>query len=300
MQAPISLRRADANGHSRCGRGVFTGGRSGCGRRCCRTGHCRARRLAGRVAARRAAARVPPCARQRPRSVGGIDHRQRRSRRLAGLVAEVGAGRRGQLVSLQRPAAQQRRAAGAAQRFARVDWRDEKGNVVSFDRPIVDFFAGGWKPPATPEYPLEESTSSDGWTSVSGVYRAPGAARQAVLELHLQWAKNARVEWRDVALVPCEAPKGRHARLAAVHFTPTAKTPRGNCEQFAPLVAEAARQKADLVVLPEVITQVGTGLSAAAVAEPIPGPSTDYFSRLARAPVVDRRRAVRARRPVGV
>jgi predicted amidohydrolase len=51
---------------------------------------------------------------------------------------------------------------------------------------------------------------------------------------------------------------------------------------FAPLIAEAARQQADLVVLPETITVCGTGLSYAQAGEPIPGPSTDYFATLAR------------------
>ena len=163
-----------------------------------------------------------------------------------------------------------------------VDWRDEKGNVVNFDRPIVDFFAGGWKPPATPEYPLEESTSSDGWTSVAGVYRAArrGAAGGARAASAMGKKRPRRVARRRAGAL--RSTQGAARAAAAVHFTPTAKTPRGNCEQFAPLVAEAARQKADLVVLPEVITQVGTGLSAAGVAEPIPGPSTEYFSGLAR------------------
>ena len=51
---------------------------------------------------------------------------------------------------------------------------------------------------------------------------------------------------------------------------------------FAPFIEEAARQKADLVVLPETLTVCGTGLSYADAAEPIPGPSTDYFAALAK------------------
>jgi predicted amidohydrolase len=55
-----------------------------------------------------------------------------------------------------------------------------------------------------------------------------------------------------------------------------------SCRQFAPLVAEAARQKADLVVLPETITATGNGLSYYDAAQSIPGPATDYFGELAR------------------
>lgn len=179
-----------------------------------------------------------------------------------------------------------RRAAGvpSARRhvFARVDWRDADGKPVKFDQPVVDFYALGTMSEATPEYPVEQETDSDGWTVLSGVYRAPAAARLAILELHLQWAANARAEWRDVELAVCQAPAGRRVRLAAVHFSPHGKTPAENCRQFEPLLAEAARQNADLVVLPETLTLQGTGLSYADVAEPIPGPSTEYFGGLAR------------------
>lgn len=174
--------------------------------------------------------------------------------------------------------------------FARIDWRDEAGRQVNFDEPVVDFYARGAMREATPEFPTDrvndqttnQTTDDEGWTMVAGVYRAPAGARRAVIELHLQWATNARVEWRDVALTTCEAPQGRRVRLAAVHYSPNGKTPQDNCRQFAPLIEEAARQKADLVVLPETVTLQGTGLTYADVAESIPGPSTEFFSRLAR------------------
>jgi len=50
----------------------------------------------------------------------------------------------------------------------------------------------------------------------------------------------------------------------------------------APLIAKGAEQKADLVVLPETLTYYQTGLSYADCAEPIPGPSSDYFGQLAK------------------
>ena len=75
----------------------------------------------------------------------------------------------------------------------------------------------------------------------------------------------------------------RKVRLAAVHYRPRGgRSLADNCRLFAPLVADAARQRADLVVLPETIGVVGTGLSYLDVAEPIPGPATDYFGQLAR------------------
>ena len=71
-------------------------------------------------------------------------------------------------------------------------------------------------------------------------------------------------------------------RLATVHFRPSGKSPRHNCEEYAPLIAEAAQQKADLVVLGETSRTYGTGKSYADCAEPIPGPSTEYFGELAK------------------
>jgi predicted amidohydrolase len=103
-----------------------------------------------------------------------------------------------------------------------------------------------------------------------------------VVELHLQWAPGGRAEWSDVGLDPTSQPPRRTARLAAVHYRPSGKSPRENCEEYAPLVAEAAKQKADLVVLGETVTAVGIKKPPQDIAEPVPGPATDYFGGLAR------------------
>jgi predicted amidohydrolase len=104
------------------------------------------------------------------------------------------------------------------------------------------------------------------------------------VELHLRWASpGGKVDWADVTLAESDPPPARKARLAAVHFKPSGgKTPQDNCRQYAPLIAEAARQKADLVVLGETLSYVGLGKKYPEVAEPVPGPSTDYFGRLAK------------------
>ena len=65
------------------------------------------------------------------------------------------------------------------------------------------------------------------------------------------------------------APAARKVRLAAVHFVPrNAKTPEARREAFVPLIADAAKHGADLVVLPETLTY-GSGANYAAVAEPV-------------------------------
>jgi len=167
--------------------------------------------------------------------------------------------------------------------LARILWRDEQGRPVRHDEPGAKSYAPGEAPVAEPEYPAERGIDSDGWTEVGDIYRAPSKAAQAIVELHLRWASRAQVEWSEVSLTPTEPAPPRKVRLATVHFRPSGtKTAANNCRLFAPFIEEAARQKADLVVLGETLTICGNGLSYADVAEPIPGPSTDYFGGLAR------------------
>lgn len=172
---------------------------------------------------------------------------------------------------------------------ARVLWRDDAGHPVVDDRPVVANYLTDWTPRAEAEYPLDRTDDVAGagrpeeWTEVSGTYRAPAEATQAVMELHLQWAPRGTIEWSNVSLKPVPPSQGRKVRLAAVHYQPkSGETPDEKRRQFAPFIAHAADQDADLVVLPETLTYYGTGGSYADVAEPIPGPSTEYFGRLAR------------------
>lgn len=166
--------------------------------------------------------------------------------------------------------------------FARVLWQDNDGKSVPFDGETVTSVLVGWKASAEPEYPADRDTDSRGWTELGDVFRAPAKATRARIELHLQWAPNSSVGWSDVSFEPCDPPAPRKARFAAVHFRPNGKSADENRRQFAPLIADAARQRADLVVLPETLTYYGLGKSYADCAEPVPGPSTDYFGTLAR------------------
>jgi predicted amidohydrolase len=167
--------------------------------------------------------------------------------------------------------------------LARIQWRDAEGRAVRRDAAGAHSYEGGEAPVAEPEYPHDGDPDAEGWAMLEGLYYAPSAARLAVVELHLRWAPNARAEWSEITLEPCDPPAPREVRLAAVHYRPRGgKTAMDNCRQFEPLVADAARQKADLAVLPETLTLVGNGLSYFEAAEPIPGPSTEYFAALAK------------------
>jgi predicted amidohydrolase len=167
--------------------------------------------------------------------------------------------------------------------LARIHWRDGQGRQVLHDEPGAQSYAPGKPPVSEPEYPTDGPTASGGWIEVRGIYRVPSKATQAIVELHLRWASRAKVEWSEVSLTETEPPAPRKVRLATIHHLPRGgKTAMDNCRQFEPLLTDAARQKADLVVLPETLTIAGNGLSYTQVTEPIPGPSTDYFGELAR------------------
>ena len=167
--------------------------------------------------------------------------------------------------------------------LVQVTWQDDKGRLVENDRPIVDFYRNGARSLARPEFPLDKDQHAGQWTEVRDIYRAPAKATRAVVALHLKWAPGGRIEWCDLSLTETEKPAPRTVRLATVHFRPQGGTsPADNCQMFAPLIAKAAKQRADLVVLPETLTYYGLGKGYADVAEPIPGPSTEYFGKLAR------------------
>jgi predicted amidohydrolase len=170
---------------------------------------------------------------------------------------------------------------------ARIVWQDDQGKPVLTDEPDLPATKGsraegGYLPLAEPEYPVD-TKETDGWMELAGVYRAPSKATRAVVELQLRWAPAGRIDWAEARLTETTTPPPRQVRLAAVHYIPHGgKTPLDNCKQYEPLVAEAARQKADLVVLGETITHTNLGKPYAAVAEPVPGPATAYFCALAK------------------
>jgi len=166
---------------------------------------------------------------------------------------------------------------------ARIVWQNDAGKSVPTDEPAVTDVLKRLTRIAEAEHPADGVRDARGWTEVSGVYRAPAKATRAIVELHLQWVSNARVEWSDVAFAETSAPPSRKVRLASVHYQPKGgKSMLENCREFAPLIADAARQQADLVVLPETLTYYHMGKSYADCAEPVPGPSTEYFGTLAK------------------
>lgn len=165
---------------------------------------------------------------------------------------------------------------------ARILWRDAQGRAVPLDETWTRDVLRNFPLTAEAEHPTDRDTDAAGWTEVTDVYVAPSKARAAVVELHLDWSPGGRVAWSDVSFAECAVPAPRKVRLAAVHHVPPGKTAEANLASFVPLVEEAARQKADLVVLGETLTFPRSGKSYAELAEPMPGPSSDFFGRLAK------------------
>ncbi|MFO1019775.1 MAG: carbon-nitrogen hydrolase family protein [Planctomycetales bacterium] len=166
--------------------------------------------------------------------------------------------------------------------LVRILWQNDRGDKVSAAVSQELIHELGHTPSAEPEHPVDGVTDSQGWTTVSGVYPVPPQATRAVVELHLQWAPGGSVEWSNVSLAPASAPVPRKVRLATVHYRPTGKSARENCEEYAPLIAEAAAKKADLVVLGETVPYVNVQKKPHETAESIPGPTTEYFGRLSK------------------
>lgn len=165
----------------------------------------------------------------------------------------------------------------------RIIWLNASGSSVLRDAPSFASYRPGTRPRAEPEFPQDGQSTGD-WTKVHGVFHAPSDATHARVELHFRWGPpGSSVRWSSVALKPVSAPQPRLVRLATVHYQPReGRTPQEKREQFARFIGEAAKQKADLVVLPETLTFYGSRSTYADCAEPIPGPSTDYFGKLAR------------------
>lgn len=157
--------------------------------------------------------------------------------------------------------------------LVRIVWTDAKGRTV----PAA--VAGAT---AEPEHPVDGPIDAQGRAVLAGVYQVPPKATQATIELHLQHAPQGRVEWSGIRFEKSPAPSARKVRLATVQYVPKGKSPRQNCEEYAPMIADAAKQRTDLVVLGETVPYVRTKLSPAQTAEPIPGPTTDYFGGLAK------------------
>jgi predicted amidohydrolase len=163
-------------------------------------------------------------------------------------------------------------------------WRAER--VAAPSRSVLArlvFVDASGEPMRPMEYPLVGPAGTDGWTPVAGLYVAPEKAARVRLELHLRWTADGEVRFRGIEVGESPAAGPRRVTLATVNHRPhDTKSAAESRERFARLVEEAAAKGADIVCLPEGITLVGNGLKYADVAEPLPGPSTEFLGALAK------------------
>jgi predicted amidohydrolase len=148
---------------------------------------------------------------------------------------------------------------------ARADWLDAQGRRTG-----------------QPEYAAWMERQAD-VTRISVTAPAPPKAVAARIELLLANAPAGEVRWRNARLEEVPAPAPRRIRVAAVNLRPEGThSAAESVEQFLRLAAERIEGRADLIVLPEGITLVGTDKSYVEVAEPVPGPTTEALGGLAR------------------
>lgn len=151
--------------------------------------------------------------------------------------------------------------------LAHLRWLDAKGDVIT---PV--------------EYPATlRGENPQGWRRIEQTYLSPKGAVRARMELVYRWDGDGRVWFEPASFEKTGAPEPRPVRMATVKYRPpTGSTVEKNLEGFGQYIGKAAALKADIVCLPEGITQVGTGKSYAECAEPVPGPTTEFLGKLAR------------------
>ena len=148
---------------------------------------------------------------------------------------------------------------------ARLDWLDAQGRRAG-----------------QPEYAAWIEKQGDA-TRLSVTAPAPANAAAAKLELLLANAPSGEVRWRNARLEEIPAPAPRRIRVAAVNLRPERTAgPAESVEQFLRTVDQRVNGRADLILLPEGITIIGTGKSYVEVAETVPGPTTEKLGALAR------------------
>ena len=128
-------------------------------------------------------------------------------------------------------------------------------------------------------------TAADGeWRRVTLEAPALEGASAVEIQLRLQNAPGGTVFWDELSLEEIAAPGAREVVVAAVNLRPReSASPQESVRAFVDLARAEVPAEADVIVLPEGITLVGTGRSYAEVAEPVPGRTTRVLGELARA-----------------
>ncbi|MBM3783387.1 MAG: carbon-nitrogen hydrolase family protein [Acidobacteria bacterium] len=149
---------------------------------------------------------------------------------------------------------------------ARLDWRDAK-----------DKRAG------EPDYVPWARRAGD-WNELSLEAQAPAGADAVTIELLLANAPQGTVWWDNISLERIAEPAPRKVTVATVNLRPRNSSGREeSVAKFIETIAKSVPVNADVILLPEGISVVGTTKSYAEVSETIPGPTTEALGKVAKA-----------------
>ena len=148
--------------------------------------------------------------------------------------------------------------------LARLDWQKADGHRA------------GW-----PDYGTVVSREGD-WRRIVIDAPAPEGASLVTLQLLLSNAPQGTVWWDHVRLESIATPPPRMVHVVTVNLRPHDTTSAADSLARFLEYVRGHVQRADLLVLPEGVTEVGNGKSYLEVAEPVPGPSTAALGALAR------------------
>ncbi len=143
----------------------------------------------------------------------------------------------------------------------------------------LDWTRADGKRAGQPDYPWSVTAEGE-WNIVTLDAQAPQDAAGVNIQLLLMNAPRATVYWDEVSLTPTAAPGRRTVNVTTVNLHPNKSTdPVG---EFLALLDRSLPSGADIALLPEGVTVVGTAKSYADVAETIPGPTTERLGEFAK------------------
>ena len=160
-------------------------------------------------------------------------------------------------------------------------FEDERRHVLArLDWDKADGHRAGWPDYGT--YTTKNVSGGGAWSKIVLEAQAPESAAVVRIQLILSNAAQGMVWWDHVRLEPMAAPQQRKVHVVTVNLRPSeTKSAQDSLSRFLDYV-RAQVQRADLLVLPEGVTEVGNGKKYLEVAEPVPGPSTAALGALAR------------------
>lgn len=133
-----------------------------------------------------------------------------------------------------------------------------------------------------PEY-AAWSTREGKWTRLDSTVQAPEGATSARLQFFLFHAPQGKVWWDAISFREVANVQPRKVNVASVNLWPrNTGSKEASLAAFAQTVREKVPDGADIIVLPEGVTVVGTGRTYLEVAAPVPGPDTEFLGKLAR------------------